>query len=72
MACRSEEAPARVSFAPAATPASLRGPIGVSANGHYFVDRDGQPFFWLGDTAWPLLVEYPTATALRYLSNRAE
>ena len=41
----------------------VRGPIRSVANGHYFVDRDGKPFFWLGDTAWPLLAEYPRATA---------
>src|SRR5690348_16569373 len=28
------------------------GPIRSSANGRYLVGRDGQPFFWLGDTAW--------------------
>ncbi len=32
----------------------VNGPIRVSADGRYFVDKDGQPFFWLGDTAWPL------------------
>src|SRR5271167_1749371 len=26
----------------------------VSANGRYFVDQDGKPFFYLGDTAWLL------------------
>jgi hypothetical protein len=29
------------------------GPIKVSANGRYFVDREGKPFFWLGDTPRP-------------------
>jgi hypothetical protein len=31
--------------------AAVPGPIKVSPNGRYFVDRDGKPFFWLGDTA---------------------
>ena len=32
------------------------GPIKVSPNGRYFVDQKGAPFFWLGDTAWPLFL----------------
>lgn len=47
-------------------------PLRVSANGRYFVDVQGKPFFWLGDTAWPLLTGYtPEETAL-YLRRRAE
>ena len=30
--------------------APVNGPIRVSADGRHFVDRDGRPFFWLGDT----------------------
>jgi Protein of unknown function (DUF4038) len=33
-------------------------PVRVSANGRYFVDRQGQPFFWLGDTQWQLFRDY--------------
>ncbi len=33
-------------------------PIKVSANGRYFVDQDGTPFFWLGATQWQLFREY--------------
>jgi len=47
------------------------GPIRVSANGRYFVDSSGAPFFWLGDTAWPLFSQYPPADAERYLADRA-
>jgi len=47
-------------------------PIKVSQNGRYFVDQEGVPFFWLGDTAWPLLVEYQPEQALAYLRNRGE
>jgi hypothetical protein len=31
-----------------------RHPVKVSANGRYFVDRTGQPLFWLGTTQWQL------------------
>lgn len=27
----------------------------VSSNGHYLVTKDGEPFFWLGDTAWRMI-----------------
>jgi len=47
------------------------GPIKVSPNGRYFVDRDGKPFFWLGDTAWPLFACYSKGQAEAYLKNRA-
>ncbi|RPJ42819.1 MAG: DUF4038 domain-containing protein, partial [Chloroflexi bacterium] len=47
------------------------GPIKVSSNGRFFVDASGEPFFWMGDTAWPLFAQYPLADAERYLANRA-
>ena len=37
---------------------------------HYFL-RDGQPFFWFGDTAWTLSDHYTTAEAEEYLDHRA-
>ncbi len=49
----------------------VHGPIKISANGRYFVDSTDRPFFWLGDTAWPLLVQYPQVEAENYLRNRA-
>lgn len=51
--------------------ADVNGPIKVSPNGRYFVDAAGKPFFWLGDTAWPLLVQYSQSQAESYLKNRA-
>ncbi len=51
---------------------SLAGPIRVSPNGHHFVDAQGQPFFWLGDTAWPLFAQYTREEAEAYLGNRAQ
>jgi len=50
--------------------AGVPGPIKVSADGHYLVDKDGKPFFWLGDTAWPLLSRYSKSQAEAYLRNR--
>ena len=49
----------------------LAGPIRVSPNGRYFVDAEGRPFFWLGDTAWPLFAQYSKEDAEKYLSARA-
>jgi hypothetical protein len=51
--------------------AEVKGPLRTSPNGRHFVDRDGRPFFWLGDTAWPLFAQYSTAQAQAYLANRA-
>ncbi len=48
------------------------GPIRVSENGRHFVDAQGHPFFWLGDTAWPLFARYARADAEKYLQDRAE
>ncbi len=50
----------------------VAGPIKVSPSGRYFVDQQGKPFFWLGDTAWPLFAEYSPSQAESYLKNRAE
>jgi hypothetical protein len=47
------------------------GPLQVSSNGRYFVDARGQPFFWLGDTAWPLFGQYSLEEAQAYFANRA-
>jgi hypothetical protein len=48
----------------------LAGPIRVSEDGTYFVDAGGEPFFWLGDTAWPLLTNYSPEDVESYLDNR--
>jgi hypothetical protein len=49
----------------------FNGPILVSQDGRYFIDHRGEPFFWLGDTAWPLFAEYTPEQARRYLQSRA-
>jgi len=52
--------------------ADVQGPIKVSKDGRYFVDRTGAPFFWLGDTAWPLFAQYSSPQAEAYLTNRGD
>ena len=51
--------------------AGVSGPVKVSPDGRTFVDSAGAPFFWLGDTAWPLFTQYSKEQAEAYLSNRA-
>jgi hypothetical protein len=48
------------------------GPIRVSINRRTFVDSDGQPFFWLGDTQWELCRAFSLAEAQTILQNRAD
>lgn len=42
----------------------------ISKNGRYF-ERDGKPFFWLGDTAWLLFAKLTPEEKRVYLQNRA-
>ena len=41
---------------PASKPARITPayPLKISANGRSFVDQNGKPFFYLGDTCWLL------------------
>src|ERR1035437_6194217 len=43
----------------------------VSENRHFLVTDSGEPFFWLGDTAWELFHRLSREDAERYLNNRA-
>jgi hypothetical protein len=57
------------------TNASLTGmralpKLKVSDNRHFLVTGSGQPFFWLGDTAWELFDRLTREEADRYLENR--
>jgi len=52
--------------------AEVRGPIRVGKDGRHFVDQKSAPFFWLGDTAWPLFAQYSKTQAEAYLQNRSE
>ncbi|MGI8671998.1 MAG: glycoside hydrolase family 140 protein [Luteitalea sp.] len=56
--------------AQAQTPAP--GRLNVSDNRRFVVTADGQPFFWLGDTAWELFHRLTREEASRYLENRAQ
>jgi len=69
---RAKEHPVARSSRPAAQPAgTFAGPIRVSPDGRGFVDAKGKPFFWLGDTAWPLFTQYRKEDAEKYLENRS-
>src|SRR3989442_989568 len=52
-------------------PHSVKGlQLKVNANGRYFVDQDGKPFFYLGDTCW-LLFQRPNREEVHeYLQDR--
>jgi hypothetical protein len=64
---------AQVTPQPGATAAkSVKGmKLKVSANGRYFVDQDGKPFFYLGDTAWLLFQRFSREELEEYLKDRA-
>lgn len=51
---------------------NIKEPIKISDNGRYFIQANGEPFFWLGDTAWPLFAGYSKDDAEAYLTNRAK
>lgn len=56
----------RVSFA-----ADWHGPIKVHPVNHRtFVDRNGIPFFWLGDTNWAIFTRYTPSEVDQYLDAR--
>ena len=63
---------ASTSHVSAASPA-----IKVSDNGRYLVTADGEPFFWLGDTAWRFIQKASRLdaddqpSALRYFEKRS-
>src|SRR6266542_3131155 len=55
-------------------PASLLGDtmrLEVSPNGRYFLDQNGKPFFYLGDTAWLLFQRMDHQEVDDYLKDRA-
>ena len=47
-------------------------PLGISGNGRYFVDKKGEPFFWLGDTLWHVFRSFSPADARAVLRNRKD
>ncbi len=44
----------------------------VSDNRRFLIKEDGQPFFYLGDTAWELFHRLSREEAARYIENRAK
>ena len=58
-----------------AAPADAQSPLPrlkVSDNKRFLVTAGGEPFFWLGDTAWELFHRLNREDAEKYLKNRAE
>jgi hypothetical protein len=47
-------------------------PLRISENGRHFLDRKGQPFFWLGDTLWHLYRSFSPADVRAILQDRKE
>jgi len=47
-------------------------PLRVHGNGRFLVQANGQPFLYLGDTAWELFHRLTRAQADLYLENRAK
>jgi hypothetical protein len=45
--------------------------LAISANGRYFVDQNGKPFFYLGDTCWLLFQRLNREELDEYLKDRA-
>ena len=50
--------------------AAAPGPIRVSEDGRYFVDKRGKPFYFLADTQWELFRRYSLDEAKVILENR--
>jgi hypothetical protein len=56
-----------------AAPRSVKNmKLKVSKNGRYFVDQDGKPFFYLGDTAWLIFQRLNNKEVEDYLKDRAD
>ncbi|MBN1642192.1 MAG: DUF4038 domain-containing protein [Anaerolineae bacterium] len=51
-------------------PLYAHGPVEVSESGRHFQHVDGEPFFWLGDTAWNGVLRARPADWERYLAAR--
>ena len=46
--------------------------VTVHPDGHFLMTERGEPFFWLGDTAWELFHRLDREQADRYLQHRAD
>jgi Protein of unknown function (DUF4038)/Putative collagen-binding domain of a collagenase len=47
-------------------------PLRVSADGHFMEKENGEPFFWLGDTAWRLFANLDSTEIKQYFKQRKE
>lgn len=56
----------------ASNPFLQHGPLRVSASRHHLIHADGEPFFWLGDTAWNGPLKSDEQDWAAYLSDRAQ
>jgi hypothetical protein len=52
--------------------AALPPHLKVSENKHFLIQENGQPFFYLGDTAWELFHRTTREEADKYLEDRAQ
>ncbi len=48
------------------------GKLEISQNGRYLQHENGEPFFWLGDTAWLLFQRLDRDQIVQYFENRKE
>lgn len=49
----------------------IRGPIQIHENQRYFTTAEGEPFFWMADTAWELFHRLDLEESKIYLDKRA-
>jgi hypothetical protein len=56
---------------PSSASDDLTQPLKVSADGHFLTQPNGQPFFWLADTAWELFTRLTREEVDLYLRDRA-
>ncbi len=49
---------------------AVGSPARTSPNSRYFLDSNGQPCFWLGDTQWELFLKFTAEDARTLLENR--
>lgn len=64
--CISQETPVTV-----VQDETMKGPLRISDDGRWFVDSEGIPFFYLGDTAWELFHRLNREETDYYLKDRA-
>lgn len=53
-----------------ASPVAPSQAVSVSSNGHYLMNQDGTPFFWIGDTGWGIFQQLTREEVDIYLDNR--